>query len=77
MVRRFQYRPAEELYHTTLDPWNLHNLADDPNHQSIKDSHAKALKAWMEAQGDEGQATELQALDRQWKRASLNQSQGK
>jgi len=26
-------QPAEELYHTASDPWELNNLADDPQHQ--------------------------------------------
>ncbi|WP_205857149.1 sulfatase [Phytoactinopolyspora endophytica] len=34
----FAKRPAEELYNITTDPACLHNLADDPDHQTIKNA---------------------------------------
>ena len=67
MVHRFQYRPAEELYDSEKDPWNLVNLADRPEFQSIKTQLSRALDDWMQDQGDAGQQTELDALNRQWR----------
>ena len=43
MVHRFQYRPAEELYDSENDPWNLVNLADRPEFQSVKEQLSQAL----------------------------------
>lgn len=67
IVHRFQYRPAEELYDSEKDPWNLVNLANRPGFQSIKTQLSEALDDWMRDQGDAGQATELDALNRQWR----------
>ncbi|NIP94000.1 MAG: sulfatase, partial [Akkermansiaceae bacterium] len=36
VVRRYLSRPAEELYHTAEDPYEMHNLAGDPKHAPIK-----------------------------------------
>ena len=69
MVDRFQNRPAEELYDCEKDPWNLHNLAEDPAHQTTRATLAETLHQWMKDQGDLGQETERTALQRQWKNA--------
>ncbi len=66
-VQRFQQRPGEELYDAMRDPWNLRNLAEHPEYQEIKITMSKALEAWMADQGDQGQGTEMEALERQWK----------
>ncbi len=47
-------RPAEELYHTTKDPFEMTNLAEDPTHQAIKAKLSTALEAQLEDQGDPG-----------------------
>ena len=67
MVYRFQSRPAEELYDSLMDPWNLVNLADQAAYQEKLAHLSKVLNAWMIDQGDEGQATELDATNRQWR----------
>jgi N-sulfoglucosamine sulfohydrolase len=67
VVYRFQHRPAEELYDSENDPWNLENLSDHPEFQSVKIQLSKALDDWMRDQGDGGQKTELDALHRQWR----------
>ncbi len=67
VVHRFQHRPAEELYDSLNDPWNLHNLAMLPKFQEQRELLGNVLDAWMRDQGDLGQATELSANDRQWK----------
>ena len=48
------HRPAEELYHTAVDPYELNNLAEDPRYAKEKAALYRALREWMEAQGDPG-----------------------
>ena len=64
-ARSYQHRPAEELYDLEKDPYELRNLADDPAYAKIKARLRKALERWMAQQGDEGNATELKAIERQ------------
>ena len=66
MVKRYQIRPEEELYDTTNDPYNQKNLAADPKYAKVKRELRAQLDAWMQAQGDSGQETELQAFAHQW-----------
>ncbi len=58
LVDRYQHRPAEELYDIRADPYELKNLADNPGLTGIKQELRATLLAWMESQGDQGQATE-------------------
>ncbi len=67
MVRRYEIRPAEELYDVTDNRNNMKNLANDPNLADVKKDLRRRLEAWMESQGDRGQATELLAHTRQWR----------
>ena len=64
-VRRYQHRPAEELYDLEQDPYEWHNLANDPKYAEIKAEHRRQLTAWMKSQGDQGQPTELEAREHQ------------
>jgi len=64
-VRRYQRRPAEELYAITKDVYEWNNLADDPEYATVKAELKNQLTSWMTAQGDQGQATELAALEHQ------------
>jgi N-sulfoglucosamine sulfohydrolase len=64
LVRDYQHRPPEELFDTVADPWNRTNLIADPALAPVRDELRAALDAWMEQQGDEGQATEMKALER-------------
>jgi uncharacterized sulfatase len=68
-VSRYQHRPAEELYDAEADRWNARNLAGDPELAAVKARLSAQVDAWMKAQGDRGQATELDADNRQWKSA--------
>ncbi len=65
-VRRYTIRPAEELYDCLTDPWNRHNLIDDPAFAAVKSKLSTQLDHWMAAQGDLGQPTELAAPQRLW-----------
>ncbi len=65
LARRYQHRPAEELYDVQNDPFELNNLAGDPALAEVKSQLRRELELWMEQQGDEGIDTEMQALKRQ------------
>lgn len=60
-VKKYQYRPAEELYDMVNDPWEMNNLADDPAYREKKAELRGALVSWMQIQGDLGQETEMDA----------------
>jgi uncharacterized sulfatase len=64
-VRRYENRPAEELYDVMKDQYEWNNLAGDPKYAKIKSKLRKKLYAWMEQQGDKGQATEMEAFEHQ------------
>ena len=49
-------RPAEQLYVTADDPYELENLADDAEYASIKSELSAELDRWMKSQGDPGAA---------------------
>ncbi|MBN2128517.1 MAG: sulfatase [Sedimentisphaerales bacterium] len=54
LVKRYMTRPAEELYHTAQDPYEMTNLADDPAAADIKAPLSAELDRWMKQQGDPG-----------------------
>ena len=56
LVKRYLMRPPEELYHTAADPFEMTNLAGDPEHEAVRARLSAALDDWMEAQGDPGAA---------------------
>ncbi|MBA7478611.1 Ulvan-active sulfatase [subsurface metagenome] len=64
-ARFYQHRPEEELYDLKYDPYELKNLADDTAYAKIKGQLKKELERWMAQQGDQGNATELKAIERQ------------
>ncbi len=66
-LTKFRQRPPEELYDINKDPWCLNNLADDPTKKEIMTTLKQELDNWMANCGDEGQATEMAALDHMWK----------
>lgn len=64
LVHDYQHRPAQELYDCEADPWNRTNLANDPKVAGQLAALRSKLDEWMRQQGDEGQATEMKALER-------------
>ncbi|MBV6639719.1 MAG: sulfatase [Cyclobacteriaceae bacterium] len=66
-LTRFRQRPAEELYDINKDPWCLNNLAGDLANKEIMTKLKKELENWMVSCGDEGQPTEMAALEHMWK----------
>ena len=66
-VQHFQFRPAEELYDLKEDPFEMNNLAEDSDYESIKLTLSDKLHQWMADQGDLGQETEALAHEHQTK----------
>lgn len=54
--------PADELYDTLADPFELNNLADDPDHQAILAELKQALFDWMLKTDDLGLIPEYEML---------------
>ena len=54
LVQRYMRRPAEQLYHTAKDPYEMKNLADDPQYAKIKSELSNELDRWLQKQGDPG-----------------------
>jgi uncharacterized sulfatase len=48
------HRPAEQLYLTSEDPYELTDLAADPKHATIKARLSAELDRWLTEQGDPG-----------------------
>jgi uncharacterized sulfatase len=55
LVKRYMSRPAEELYRTDEDPFELDNLAEDPDFRKIRQELSGVLDDWMEQQRDPGE----------------------
>jgi len=60
-VRRYHFRPGEELYAVDRDPNEWRNLADIPEYAEVKQQLRTELLKWMEHTGDKGQQSELDA----------------
>ncbi len=58
VVARYRTRPAEELYDVANDPWELRNLAEDPQCAEQLNILRTALDEWMKKCGDRGLETE-------------------
>lgn len=77
MVTAYQRRPGEELFDVVADPHNQINLANKAELAEIKSELRERLMAWMASQGDEGNATEMRALERQWRRKNRQRKPSK
>jgi arylsulfatase A-like enzyme len=51
-------RPPQELYDLEQDPFELHNLADDPDHKGVLKEHSRKLDEWIKATKDQGKKPE-------------------
>jgi N-sulfoglucosamine sulfohydrolase len=54
-------KPCEALYDTEKDPWQVANLADDPQYRSALDRLRKAMRDWQTETRDVGMIHEWQA----------------
>ncbi|HVI99898.1 MAG TPA: sulfatase [Sphingomonas sp.] len=52
LVNRYQHRPPLELYDIVADPYELHNLADDPAHAQTLATLKARIGQWRIAQGE-------------------------
>lgn len=52
--RFFEPRPVEELYDAELDPWEVNNLAGDPEHAEVLERMSAALDEEMRKTRDSG-----------------------
>lgn len=57
-------KPAEELYDTENDPWEVNNLANDPAHKEVLEQMRKANRDWMHEIKDSGFIPEAELADR-------------
>lgn len=62
---RYRKRPEWELYDLKVDPWELKNVADNPENAETLKKLQKELRAWMKQQGDKGHETEMEAEQHQ------------
>jgi N-sulfoglucosamine sulfohydrolase len=52
VVKRYTVRPSEELYDLKSDPFEMHNLATEPENAQRLSALRTEVKAWMQSQGD-------------------------
>ena len=57
LVERYQHRPREELFDLRSDPFEMRNLADDPEQAELLNSLRDRLLRWCKTQGDEAGVT--------------------
>lgn len=70
LINKYNYRPAEELYNDETDPFNQHDLSNDPKFAHIKEKLKSQLKKWMLEKGDKGLISELLAFEHMPKKRS-------
>jgi N-sulfoglucosamine sulfohydrolase len=54
MIRRYMVRPAEQLYRMDRDPYEMEDLAGDPEYGEVLSGLSDRLDRWMASQGDPG-----------------------
>lgn len=54
--------PAEELYDLEKDPFEINNLANDPNYQDVKNELENRLEAHLEEVGDQGLGSDSEQI---------------
>lgn len=57
-------KPVEELYDTENDPWEVNNLAGDPEYQDVLNRMRMANRTWMISIKDTGFIPEADMIDR-------------
>jgi arylsulfatase A-like enzyme len=55
-------RPSEELYDVIADPYEIHNLADDPRYAGKLGELRNRLENWMVETGDQGRVPESEKM---------------
>ncbi|MEL7497325.1 MAG: sulfatase [Planctomycetota bacterium] len=75
LVDQYHYRPEFELFDCNADPLERKNLATSEDHQEVLQRLKSKLKQWMESQGDQGTATEADAILRQGRYRGLTREE--
>jgi N-sulfoglucosamine sulfohydrolase len=52
VLKRYHWRPREELYDVLLDPYEVNNQADNPAYTDLKRDLSELLIAWRKQQND-------------------------
>ena len=60
------HRPAEELYDTTVDPHQIHDLSAESAHRATLARMRGAVTEWMARTGDQGLINEAEMIQRMW-----------
>jgi N-sulfoglucosamine sulfohydrolase len=60
----WETKPVEELYDTENDPWEVNNLAKDPDYKDVLLRMRKANKDWVSSINDVGFIPEAERIDR-------------
>lgn len=53
VIQRYRWRPAEELYDVKADPFEMKNLASEPEMQGVLKELREKVKAWRLQQGED------------------------
>ena len=59
-------RPPEELYDVKTDPFEIDNLADEPEHRATLERMRGALDHWRATYGDKGEIPETEMVNQMW-----------
>ncbi len=59
-------RPAEELYDTRTDPYQIRDLSAEPTYRATLERMRKAVTDWMTRSGDQGLVNEPEMIQRMW-----------
>jgi len=54
LLGRIRHYPEIQLFDLQQDPWEMNNLADNPQYASKVRELQQAIKTWMKSQGDDG-----------------------
>ncbi len=54
IVNAFYYHPAEELYDLRRDPYEMKDIAGEPENKRVLEELRNKVKQWMVQQGDDG-----------------------
>jgi N-sulfoglucosamine sulfohydrolase len=60
------HRPAEELYDTETDPYQVRNLSADPAHFERLERMRTVVTSWMTRINDQGLINEAEMIQRMW-----------
>ena len=72
LLNKFHNRPAEELYRVDEDPYEIRNLAANPEYAGVRERLNTELKRWMREQKDSGVAMDDPAVHAANRKAAAN-----